>query len=90
MQYQMLAYMQRLNNDERTIGDVFWFIFEDDKNAEFEMTMNIVMALFAERIADQFHISKKKVASMLEEFITSLPCTISGCLQTGILAKCEV
>lgn len=81
LQYQMLSYLQRISTDERTIGELFWYIFEDDKNTEFEIAMNIVMALFAEKIADEFHLSRKKVAEMLEQFLSTIPCSVSGCLK---------
>ena len=65
----------------KKLSELFLYIFEDDKNTEFEIAMNIVMALFAEKIADELHLSKKKVAQMLENFMSTIPCSVSGCLK---------
>ena len=74
-------WIRRISTNERTIGELFWYIFEDDNNTEFEIAMNIVMALFAEKIADELHFSKKKVAQMLENFLSTIPCSVSRCLK---------
>lgn len=73
LQFQRLAYLQRISTGEITIGELCLYIIEYyDINSELKAATNIVMSLFAEKIADEFYLSKKKGFEMLNEFLSTI------------------
>lgn len=72
LQFQRLAYLQRISTGEITIRELCLYIIEYDMNSELKAATNIVMFLFAEKIADGFYLSKKKDAEMLNEFLSTI------------------
>lgn len=54
LQFQRFVYLQHISTGEITIGELCLYIIEYDMNSEFKVATNIAMALFAEKIADEF------------------------------------
>lgn len=72
-QYMMLAYMHRLNTDDRSIGDLFLSMVEEIKDAAFDNAMEIILYMFVDKICQSEPHLQQKLYMMADLFIDDLP-----------------
>ena len=86
IRYIMLAVLVRKNNDERTFGDLFFYLSDEVKNITFLEALQLLLTLLKDFLKDKFLLSEDEVQKLLSDFINSLPPFLSNYLP-GIMCE---
>ena len=71
IRYIMLAVLVRKNNDERTFGDLFFYLSDEVKNITFLEALQLLLTLLKDFLKDKFLLSENEVQKLLSDFINS-------------------
>jgi len=86
IRYIMLAVMVRKNNDERTFGELFFYLSDEVKSISFFEALQLILSLLKDFLKDKFLLSEEEVKRLLSEFINSLP-SFLGQYLPGIMCE---
>jgi len=71
--YIFLALENRQSKDERTMGELFFFVCDELSDISFQYAFDMLMSLFQQCLLDNFYISKEVVFQLVNQFIDLLP-----------------
>ena len=74
--YIFLSLENRQNKDERTMGELFFFICDELTDITFQFAFDLLMSLFQQFLLDNFYISNDDVLLLVDQFIADLPSCI--------------
>jgi hypothetical protein len=84
--YIMLAQENRKNNDVRTIGGFFYQCCDELQDIQFCEVMQLIIDILKNVLAEKLLLSKAVIDSIIDSFITALPCYIKEKL---VFLSCE-
>ncbi|MFD3155484.1 transposase (plasmid) [Haloimpatiens sp. FM7330] len=84
--YIMLALENRKNNDVRTIGGFFYQCCDELQDIQFCEVMRIIIDILKNVLSEKLLLSKELIDSIIDNFITALPCYIKEKL---VFFSCE-
>ena len=76
LQFQMLAYIKRMENDEASFGELFLLLVEEVTDETFYAALSAILSIFATKVSEKFSIPEEKMKEMLDEFLSALPSDI--------------
>ena len=76
LQFQMLAYIKRMENDEASFGELFLLLVEEVTDEAFYAALSAILSIFATKVSEKFSIPEEKMKEMLDEFLSALPSDI--------------
>lgn len=83
LQFQMLAYIRRIENDEASFGELFLLLVEEITDEAFMAALSAILSIFADKVGERFSIPEDKMKAMLDEFLSALPSDIKRFLMKG-------
>jgi len=86
VRYIMLAAENRINEDDRTIGELFYLFCDELKDIEFFQSIQLILDLLKDALKKQLILTEKKINQFLNNFIQSLPALIKSRLE---FSMCE-
>jgi hypothetical protein len=73
LRYIMLAVETRDNEDNRSLGELFFWYYEELKDIEFPEALSLILEILAETLQEVLFLTKQQVESLIEIFISKLP-----------------
>ena len=80
--YMLMSVAKRNNEDERTLGELFYFMVEEVADITFNQSMKILMDAMLESIKAIFQATEEQLTAFTNDFINRLP----DCMQKPLLA----
>ena len=71
--YMLLSVEKRLNEDDRTVGELFFIMVDELQDITFNQSMAIIVQAFLDSIQELLHLSDEQIKSLLDIFVTRLP-----------------
>ena len=71
--YMLLSVEKRLNEDDRTVGELFFLMADELQDITFNQSMAIIVQAFLESVQELLQLSDEQIKSLLDIFVTRLP-----------------
>lgn len=71
--YNMLTYLNRLEEDQRSIGELFYAVCDELPDISLADAFRKLLSCFEEIFEGTFAFSKKEISQMMDKLISSLP-----------------
>ena len=81
VRYMMLALEQRKDEDERTLGELFFFFCDELSDITFSESFQIILKAMFESIYAVFQVTESQIDDFIQQFVERLPMF----LQTALL-----
>ena len=81
--YMLLAVSKRDDEDERTLGELFYLMIAEVADITFEESMQIIVNAMLEAMREEFHVTDEQIESLYAKFISKLPTQMQQLLQTA-------
>lgn len=79
----LLAVSQRDNTDERTLGELFYFMIAEVSDKTHEESMQIIVEAMLSALQEEFHITAEQIEGFYEKFMSKLPNFMQRLLQAS-------
>ena len=84
--YLMIAMEQRRNEDDRTLGEIFYFFTDELKDITFGESFQIIITAMIESVCAIFQPTEEQLELFIEMFVGRLPEYIRNSLAKAALA----
>lgn len=71
--YMLLSVEKRLNEDDRTVGELFFFMADELQDITFNQSMAIIAQAFLDSVMELLHLTDEQINSLLTDFLSRLP-----------------
>lgn len=71
--YLMIAIEQRCNEDDRTLGEIFYYLTDELADITFGQSLQIILTAMFESLYTIFQVTESQVDAFIEMFVNSLP-----------------
>ena len=71
--YMLLSVEKRLNEYNRTVGELFFLMADELQDITFNQSMAIIVQAFLESVQELLQLSDEQIKSLLDIFVTRLP-----------------
>ena len=71
--YMILSVEKRLNEDDRTVRELFFLMADELQDITFNQSMSIIVQAFIDSIQALLHLSDEQINSLLSNFVSRLP-----------------
>lgn len=78
--YMMIALKQRQNEDERTLGELFFYFRDELADITFAESYQILLRIMFESICAVFHVTDEQIFEFTSTFVEKLPSYIRNAL----------
>ena len=79
----LLAVSKRDDEDERTMGELFYLMIAVVADLTFEESMQIIVNAMLNTMREEFHVTDEQIESLYERFIFKLPAPMQRILPVG-------
>jgi hypothetical protein len=84
--YMLLAMEQCQNEDQRTRGELFFFLVDEMANITFACSIGILMDALVTSLQEILKLSDEQTAALISDFESRLPKYLQNALHPGSLA----
>lgn len=81
--YMLLSVSKRDNEDDRTIGELFYLMVEEVADITYHESMQIIVEAMLSAMQETFHITDEQVSAFYAKFISKLPDSMQRLLQAA-------
>ena len=81
--YMLLAVTKRDNEDDRTLGELFYLMISEVADITYQESMQIIVEAMLATIQEEFHITDEQVEAFYTKFMAKLPESMQRLLQAG-------
>ena len=74
--FMMLAYLNRLDVDERTAGELFYSVCDELADITLLEAFELLIRVWVAYVSERLCLSEEDLSAMLEVFMTSLPLSL--------------
>ena len=78
--YLMLALEQRRSEDDRTLGEIFFFLVNEMEDITFRHSMQILMEAMHASIGEVLNVSEEQMSAFMDNFVLRLPSYLQDAL----------
>ena len=71
--YMVLSVEKRLNEDDRTVGELFFIMADELQDITFNQSMTIIVKAFIDSVQEFLHLTDDQINSLLTNFVSRLP-----------------
>ena len=71
--YMMLALESRMQKDDRTIGELFYYNCDELLDITWVEAFSLLIQIFPDVVAEKYFLADDEIESLLEAFIAALP-----------------
>ena len=76
--YVMLAYLNRVQTDERTLGELFFRSCEELADITLQEAFQLLMKVFAEYVLEKKRLAEEDLEALFETFLLALPAPLKN------------
>jgi hypothetical protein len=76
----MIALEQRKSEDNRTLGEIFFFLSNELEDISFRHSMQILMEAMLASIGEIFNVTAEQMSAFIEDFVLRLPSDLQDAL----------
>lgn len=73
VRFMLLSVDQRINEDDRTVGELFYLISDELQDITFSHSMNILVQAFVSSVTEMLHLTDEQLSSLWTGFCSRLP-----------------
>ena len=81
--YMLLAVSKRDNEDDRTLGELFYIMIAEVADITYQESMQIIIEAMLATVQEEFHITDEQVEGFYVKFISRLPESMQRLLQAS-------
>ena len=81
--YMLLTVTKRDNEDDRTLGELFYLMISEVADITYQESMQIIVEAMLATIQEEFHITDEQVEAFYTKFMAKLPESMQRLLQAG-------
>ena len=71
--YMLLSVEKRLNEDDRTVGELFFLMADELQDITFNQSMAIIVQAFLDSVQELLQLPDEQISSLLDSFVSHLP-----------------
>ena len=86
VRYMLLAVAKRDNEDERTLGELFYLMVSEVADLSFNESMLLIISAMMDVVVEMFRLTDVQVNMLLERFLGKLPDHLRHSLQPCLAA----
>ena len=76
--YVMLAYLNRVQTDERTLGELFFRSCEELADITLQEAFQLLIKVFAEYVLEKQRLAEEDLEALFETFLLALPAPLKN------------
>ncbi len=84
VRYMILALEQRKNTDQRTLGEIFFFLVDEMMDITFAKSMILIVEAMLASLQSLFKLSDNQLEDLVDDFESRLPEYLRRALHTGV------
>jgi hypothetical protein len=84
--YMLLALEQRQNEDQRTLGELFFFLVDEMTDITFARSIGILMNALVASLQEILKLSDDQISALMSDFESRLPKYLQNALHPGSMA----
>jgi len=84
IRYMILSVEKRMRDDPRSLGDIFFELYDEVSDIKYIMALMLLMFLFADTLKES-ELTEEHINYIMNSFINKLPQSIQHCLQRNIV-----
>ena len=73
IRYMVLSVEKRLNEDDRTVGELFFLMADELQDITFNQSMVIIVQALIDSVQEFLHLTDDQINSLLANFVSRLP-----------------
>ena len=73
VRYMFLSYEKRNNEDDRTLGELMFFIYDEMQDITFSHSMVIITQALFDAVTEMLNLTKEQLEALAERFLSRLP-----------------
>ena len=73
VRYMFLSYEKRNNEDDRTLGELMFFIYDEMQDITFSHSMVIITQALFDAVTEMLNLTKEQLEALAESFLSRLP-----------------
>ena len=81
--YMLLAVSKRDNEDDRTLGELFYIMISEVADITYHESMQIIVEAMLATVKEVFHIADAQLEAFYEKFMSKLPESMQRLLQAA-------
>ena len=81
--YMLLAVSKRDNEDDRTLGELFYIMISEVADITYHESMQIIVEAMLATVQEEFHIADAQVETFYAKFVSKLPESMQRLLQAA-------
>ena len=81
--YMLLAVSKRNNEDDRTLGEIFYLMVSEAADITYHESMMIIVEAMLSTAQEEFHITAEQLECFCKKFISKLPESMQSALQVS-------
>ena len=85
--YMLLAVAKRNNEDERTLGELFYIMVKEVADMTFNESMAILVKAMLSAVQSVFMVTDSQTEVFIERFMEKLPSYMRSCIQQKVAVK---
>ncbi len=71
--YMLIVVEKRINEDDRTAGEIFFLLCDEVRDISFNQSMSLLVQAFLDSAAEMFKLSNQQLSAFVECFLFKLP-----------------
>ena len=81
--YMLLAVSKRNNEDDRTLGELFYLMVSEVADITYHESMMIIVEAMLATVQEEFHITDEQIECFYNKFMSKLPESMQRLLQAN-------
>ncbi len=86
VRYMLLAVAKRNNEDDRTLGELFYLMVSEVADLTYSESMLIIVTAMLNTVHEMFQLTEAQTNEMMEKFMNNLPEHLRKCLEPRLAA----
>ena len=71
--YMLLSVEKRIDEDDRTAGELFFLMCDELQDITFSHSMSIIAQAFLDSVMELLHLTNEQIAELLNRFYSRMP-----------------
>lgn len=82
--YMLLAVQNRINSDDRSLGELFYHFTDEMADISWLYKINLLIQTFLDTVSDKFFLTDKVLNELFDAFLSSLPLNLKVLLRVSV------
>jgi len=81
--YIFLAYLNRMETDERSFGDLFYAVVDELADITFDHALSLIVSALIDSVREIFHATDEQITALMNDMLSRLPVHLRKCLRAA-------